>query len=44
MVKIIIELRDRDVGNNILDNTKTIKDITTYVMKYWNCESVELTK
>ena len=41
-MKIIIELRDTDTKGKPQDNTKACKDITSYAMKYWNCEGVEI--
>ena len=40
MVKIIIELRDLDVDNNVLNNSNAINEISNHANKYWNCESI----
>lgn len=44
MVKVIIELRDKDIDGNILDNSKAIEEITNHANKYWDCKSVGVEK
>jgi len=41
-MKIIIELRDKDIDNKKISNDFIVEKITNFSKKFWNCESIEV--